>query len=453
MNEFLSKLELVAREVGDETVVFSQSENSDLLPLVKPCAREFFQRVFSKAGPFWRAYSDLRLGIPLENYLSIAASRLFFCRNVELNGIRSVGPLKKPRLKEGSVVEEIDFSPGNLLLFLSAPFDAAGLSVAKTLATLKAKESLAEFEELSAQVKDFVNESEENFCENLDFEKLFILSSECMRNSFVASLCKSLGAKLPESKAWRYCEAQELRDEFLKNPETAGTLFGFHSTNPYDPSQPRYSEKLPKLVPEPPLDSFERWRENCKFLCSRLISLERKFLLRKSESTGLGDLVFFLEASDLKLLETDSEKARDLASERKKEFERDSGIELPRTLVYSNGSWQKLEVKAGVKGIPAGSPARVTGVLAWVDSDSDYLKELGGKIIACKTLSPNLAALCGKAIGIISLGGGTLAHTAIVAREKGLPCVVQARNLESLVEGSEIILDGKTGEAITLKTS
>ena len=48
--------------------------------------------------------------------------------------------------------------------------------------------------------------------------------------------------------------------------------------------------------------------------------------------------------------------------------------------------------------------------------------------------------------GIVSAGGGRTAHTAVVAIEQNMPCIVQTKNINSIKEGDNIRVDGSTGK-------
>ena len=75
-----------------------------------------------------------------------------------------------------------------------------------------------------------------------------------------------------------------------------------------------------------------------------------------------------------------------------------------------------------------------------------------GDILVTKVTNPRMVMLMNKAGGIITDVGGMTSHAAIVSRELGIPCIVQARMddkkaTEALMEGQIIEMDGKTGEA------
>lgn len=53
-----------------------------------------------------------------------------------------------------------------------------------------------------------------------------------------------------------------------------------------------------------------------------------------------------------------------------------------------------------------------------------------------------------KIIGLVTIFGGPTSHTAIIARQLGIPCIVAAKELESIAAGTPILIDGTTGDVI-----
>ncbi|SCC25185.1 Phosphoenolpyruvate synthase [Bacillus cereus] len=66
-----------------------------------------------------------------------------------------------------------------------------------------------------------------------------------------------------------------------------------------------------------------------------------------------------------------------------------------------------------------------------IKNNSDFDKFEQGDILVCRSTDPNYIPIMSKAAGIISEEGGILSHTAIVAREMGIPCVIKCENVTS----------------------
>jgi pyruvate,water dikinase len=69
-----------------------------------------------------------------------------------------------------------------------------------------------------------------------------------------------------------------------------------------------------------------------------------------------------------------------------------------------------------------------------------------GDILVAESTSPDLMSLCRKASAIVADQGGLLSHAAIVSRELGVPCVIQAgAATRRLKEGDIVEVDADSG--------
>ncbi len=107
------------------------------------------------------------------------------------------------------------------------------------------------------------------------------------------------------------------------------------------------------------------------------------------------------------------------------------------------------EQKADVWGVPA-SGGTVEGT-ARVVVHADALEEIQrGEILVCASTFPAWTWAFSLIAGAVADSGGTLCHTAVVAREYRIPAVVNARGATSLIKtGQRIRVDGGTG-AVTI---
>lgn len=98
-----------------------------------------------------------------------------------------------------------------------------------------------------------------------------------------------------------------------------------------------------------------------------------------------------------------------------------------------------------VRGRPA-APGRASGPV-WMPARGSSGDEMpGGSILVCSGLTTDLLPALVKAAGIVSTEAGVLAHTAIVARELGKPCVVDVASATQLFSNGEVIaIDGDQG--------
>ena len=97
------------------------------------------------------------------------------------------------------------------------------------------------------------------------------------------------------------------------------------------------------------------------------------------------------------------------------------------------------------------SPGVIEGpVRVLLDPGSDELQH--GEILVCNTTDPSYASYFLVASGCVIDIGGALSHGAIVAREVGIPCVINTRNgTKRLRTGDIIRVDGSSGTVVIVK--
>ncbi|MDQ3809544.1 MAG: PEP-utilizing enzyme, partial [Chloroflexota bacterium] len=77
-------------------------------------------------------------------------------------------------------------------------------------------------------------------------------------------------------------------------------------------------------------------------------------------------------------------------------------------------------------------------------SQADRLR--AGDVLVAATIDPGWTPLLVRAAALVTEIGGTLSHGAIVARELGLPAVLNvSQALDTLADGEQISVDGDTG--------
>ena len=72
----------------------------------------------------------------------------------------------------------------------------------------------------------------------------------------------------------------------------------------------------------------------------------------------------------------------------------------------------------------------------------------GPLVLLVDTLYPEVVQFFPQIVGVVTRTGGLLSHAAIMAREAGLPVVVQEAN--QITIGSQIQINGSTGEVTEL---
>ena len=107
---------------------------------------------------------------------------------------------------------------------------------------------------------------------------------------------------------------------------------------------------------------------------------------------------------------------------------------------------------ADLQGLPC-CPGVVEGVVRVITSPKDNL-ELNGEILVTLRTDPGWVPLYPSVSGLLVERGSLLSHSAIVAREMGLPAIVSVPNLtKTLKSGMRIRMDGKSGTVTILSAS
>ncbi len=98
-----------------------------------------------------------------------------------------------------------------------------------------------------------------------------------------------------------------------------------------------------------------------------------------------------------------------------------------------------------LKGLSA-SAGIVEGRAIVVKTLSEAGKLETGDILICNSTSPSWSLLFSRISAVVTTGGGPLSHTAIVAREYKIPCVLNVEGVTSRVQdGMQIRVDGTKG--------
>lgn len=193
------------------------------------------------------------------------------------------------------------------------------------------------------------------------------------------------------------------------------------------------------------------YRENGKFHLMRGYELLRTLALEAGRRLEIGDLVFFLERSELKQVLESGYVSIERLEDRKRKREAMRKIRLPALLDEERldglGKPGSLE---GHGRIPAFSlsSGQGRGPVRIVHSP-DKAGELGkGYILVCSSTDPSWTPLFVNAAGLVLECGGTLSHGAVVAREMGIPAVVLPDAINMLKDGEEITVDGHHGAVL-----
>ncbi|WP_319453140.1 MULTISPECIES: NAD-dependent epimerase/dehydratase family protein [unclassified Mycobacterium] len=157
------------------------------------------------------------------------------------------------------------------------------------------------------------------------------------------------------------------------------------------------------------------------------------------------DDVFYLLVDELEALPPD---VSELVSRRRAEQRKFAGVRLPASF---SGRWTPAEDSPALRpgdvlhglGVSGG---RVQGRVRIVDADSiDDLQP--GEVLVAEVTDVGYTPAFEYAAAVVTNLGGQMSHAAIVAREFGVTCVVDARNAtRCLADGALVEVDGATGE-------
>jgi pyruvate,water dikinase len=99
----------------------------------------------------------------------------------------------------------------------------------------------------------------------------------------------------------------------------------------------------------------------------------------------------------------------------------------------------------GVRGMPCGTGTFV-GPVRIVRTEADLARLRPGDVMVCPIATTAWSVVFGMIGAVVCDGGGALSHTAIVAREHGLPAVMATGNATSVLDDGVIVrVDGATG--------
>jgi pyruvate,water dikinase len=200
-------------------------------------------------------------------------------------------------------------------------------------------------------------------------------------------------------------------------------------------------------------------RERTSMLMSEDAYQARRILLALAERlVARGDLgerddIFYLEYGELCDVVARSlapGQARGIVAERRAEMAADAEIELPDTFCGDRPPVTAIRADEGAEvlvGIP-GSSGVATGVARIIHDPAEAPPSLSRQdILVVPFTDVGWTPLFAGIGAIVAETGGQLSHTAIVAREYGLPAVVSVKNATRLItRGQWLAVDGTTGK-------
>ncbi|MFC4948285.1 PEP-utilizing enzyme [Pseudonocardia sp. GCM10023141] len=216
------------------------------------------------------------------------------------------------------------------------------------------------------------------------------------------------------------------------------------------------------------LETHMRWRENGKVPAAmathsmRLISREAGRRLAERGRISDADDIWFLRLDELvgELSQRPAAEVQESVKRRRRTHELAADLPLPEMLDVRPGlveeigaaRWKAMGVlppappaaDGGLSGV-GGSPGAVTGRARIVDDPNAVEIEEGDVLVARGTDSA-WTPLFFQAAAVVVDVGGPMSHSAIAAREVGIPCVVNVKTGTTRIrEGQSITVDGSAG--------
>jgi phosphohistidine swiveling domain-containing protein len=220
-----------------------------------------------------------------------------------------------------------------------------------------------------------------------------------------------------------------------------------------------------------------RMREAARSESARIVWVVRDWVLRAGDLTGIGDGAFFLLLEELLDLLAGRAAPTDHIPTRRQTYERYRALP-PYPLIIrgrfdpfrwaadptrrsdvfdSHGLLPTLTLKAAcentILGMP-GSAGRVEGMVRRLDRPEDGDELEPGEILVASQTNIGWTLFFPKAKAIVTDIGAPLSHAAIVARELGIPAVVNCGNATMrLRTGDRVRVDGVQGTVEILERS
>ncbi len=202
-------------------------------------------------------------------------------------------------------------------------------------------------------------------------------------------------------------------------------------------------------------------RENLRFERTRGFGIVREIFsalgkhLAKDGALSHDRDIFYLTKEEIfEYVDDNSKEVQTIANQRKEEYTAYEAETLPeRISTYGNIEEvlaakvnEGIDIEAGDLSGIACCPGIVEKEVVVIHSP-DEIDDLGGRIMVTSSTDPGWVSLFPTASGILVERGSLLSHSAIVARELGIPCIVSINHItHKLKTGDVVRMDGGTGQ-------
>lgn len=211
--------------------------------------------------------------------------------------------------------------------------------------------------------------------------------------------------------------------------------------------------------------TFILLRENQRFYWQMSMAYMRKIVLEMERRLSLEDKgidkpddIFFLkiqEIYELLMGEAKKEDFSDVIMRRRSEWSQNKSIDAPSLIIIEEGKERELSVEGGEKDILKGmgvSSGKATGNARVLKDLKDYSELKEGDILVTLSIDPGWIHILSMVSGLVLEVGGLLSHASIIARELGIPSVVNIdKATQRISTGQKISINGKEGLVEFLK--
>jgi phosphohistidine swiveling domain-containing protein len=189
-----------------------------------------------------------------------------------------------------------------------------------------------------------------------------------------------------------------------------------------------------------------------------LVELGMHFLRRENSGIEDKDDIFYLLTEELSLVVQNGlsdVEVRQLISIRKSDYKKNLSIQLPPVIFYDSldtiGKPNKITDSDVLKGTPV-SGGRVQGKVRIILTPSEFGNFREGEILVASRTDVGWTPLFFTAKALVMDTGNVLSHGAVIAREYGLPTVVNVTDASKILkDGQEIVVDGEEGKVYIIK--
>jgi pyruvate,water dikinase len=158
------------------------------------------------------------------------------------------------------------------------------------------------------------------------------------------------------------------------------------------------------------------------------------------------DDVYFLTLAELQVALAGSPPQAARLLRRRRRFEREGALPAPREVDLGGGGAEPAEESSGVlRGTPVSGGVGVGRARVAGPGETPHIEP--GEVLVAPVLDAALGPVLATAAAAVAEIGGMLSHGSVVARELGIPCVVDVRGATTRIRtGDRVFVDGGSGE-------